>query len=103
SGSVVLTAANLACGSGRPDGPAVRVGAPPLHETEPAVTTVSLSSADPAGIATLSTDAVVVATAPAGRRKKSAVVVGPAGRLRAAAARKLQESLDALGATGKAG
>ncbi|MEO6822691.1 MAG: leucyl aminopeptidase [Candidatus Nanopelagicales bacterium] len=65
------------------------------------MTTLSLTSADLAGTAT---DAVVVAIAPAGdRRRKSAVVVGPAARLKAVPAKRLQESLAALGATGKAG
>ncbi len=64
------------------------------------MTTVSLSAAD---LSTLSSDAVVVATVPAGGRSKSARITGPASRLRAAAGRKLQESLDALGATGKTG
>jgi leucyl aminopeptidase len=65
------------------------------------VTTLSLSSADLAGIAT---DALVVAIAPSGdRRRKSAVVVGPAAHLKAAPGRRLQEALTALGATGKAG
>jgi len=64
------------------------------------VTTLTLSSADLAGLAT---DALVVATAPAGGRKKGAVLVGPAERLKAAPKRKLEEALAALGATGKAG
>ena len=64
------------------------------------MTTLSLSSAD---AATLTTDVLVVATAPAGGRKKSAVLVGPAASLKAAPKRKLEESLAALGATGKAG
>ncbi len=64
------------------------------------MTTLALSAAD---IATLPTDAVVVAIAPAGGRKKSAVLVGPASALKAAPKRKLEESLVALGATGKAG
>jgi leucyl aminopeptidase len=61
------------------------------------VTTLALTSADPAAQAA---DVLVVATAPAGGRKKAAVVVAPT--LKAAAARKLTESLAALGATGKA-
>jgi len=64
------------------------------------VTTLSLSSAD---AATLSTDVLVVATAPAGGRKKAAVLVGPAASFKAAAKRRLEESLAALGATGKPG
>ncbi|MBI1376910.1 MAG: leucyl aminopeptidase [Frankiales bacterium] len=64
------------------------------------MTTLALSSAD---IATLSADALVVATAPAGGRRKGAVLVGPATGLRAAARRKLEESLAALDATGKPG
>ena len=44
-----------------------------------------------------------MATAPAGGRKKGAVLVGPATGLKAAARRKLEESLTALGATGKSG
>ncbi len=61
---------------------------------------LSLSSAD---LATVATDAVVVGIEPAGGRKKSAVVTGPATRLRAGRAKALQQALDALGATGKAG
>ena len=64
------------------------------------MTTLALSSAD---TATLATDVLVVATAPAGGRKKGAVLVGPAAALKAAPKRKLEESLAALGATGKAG
>ena len=64
------------------------------------MTTLSLSSAD---AATLSTDALVVATTPAGGRRKGAVLVGPAAGLKAAARRRLEESLAALGATGSAG
>jgi leucyl aminopeptidase len=64
------------------------------------VTTLSLSSAD---AATLSTDALVVAIAPTGGRKKGVVLVGPATALKAAPTRRLEESLAALGATGKAG
>jgi leucyl aminopeptidase len=65
------------------------------------VTTLSLSSTD---LASTATDVVVVAIAPAGdRRRKSAVAVGPAARLKAAPAKRLQEALTALGATGKAG
>ncbi|HEY7813685.1 MAG TPA: M17 family peptidase N-terminal domain-containing protein, partial [Nakamurella sp.] len=65
------------------------------------MTTLSLSSTD---LASTATDVVVVAIAPAGdRRRKSAVVVGPAARLKAAPAKRLQEALTALGATGKAG
>jgi len=64
------------------------------------VTTLSLSSAD---AATLSTDVLVVATAPAGGRRKGVVLVGPAASLKAAPKRRLEESLAALGATGKAG
>ncbi len=64
------------------------------------MTTLSLSSAD---AATQSTDALVVAIAPAGGRKKGAVLVGPATALKAAPRRRLEESLAALGATGAAG
>lgn len=65
------------------------------------MTTLSLSAAD---LASVATDAVVVAIAPSSdRRRKSAVVVGPGTALKAVPARKLQEALDALGATGKAG
>ncbi|MFN8146711.1 MAG: leucyl aminopeptidase [Candidatus Nanopelagicales bacterium] len=61
------------------------------------MTTLALTSADPAAQAA---DVLVVVTAPAGGRKKAAVVVAPS--FKAAAARKLAESLAALGATGKA-
>jgi leucyl aminopeptidase len=64
------------------------------------VTTLALSSAD---LTTLSTDAVVVATAPAGGRKKGVVLAGAAASFKAAPKRKLEEALAALGATGKAG
>ena len=64
------------------------------------MTSLSLSAVD---LATLATDAVVIATTPAGGRRRTAVVTGPASGLKAVPARRLQESLDALGATGKAG
>jgi leucyl aminopeptidase len=64
------------------------------------VTTLTLASAD---LATVVTDAVVVAISPAGGRRKGAVLVGAAAELKAAPKRKLEESLAALGATGKAG
>ncbi len=64
------------------------------------MTTLALASAD---LATLATDAVVVAIAPAGGRRKGAVLVGAAEHLKAAPKRRLEESLAALGATGKAG
>ena len=64
------------------------------------MTTVSLSSAD---AATLSTDVLVVATAPAAGRRKGAVLVGAAASLKSAPKRRLEESLAALGATGKPG
>ncbi|HET7900164.1 MAG TPA: leucyl aminopeptidase [Candidatus Nanopelagicales bacterium] len=60
------------------------------------MTTIALTSADPAAQAA---DVLVVAIAPAGGRKKAAVVVAPT--LKAAASRRLAESLAALGATGK--
>jgi leucyl aminopeptidase len=63
------------------------------------VTTLALTSADPSAQAA---DVLVVATAPAGGRKKAAVLVGPATGFKAAPSRKLLESLAALGATGKA-
>ena len=62
------------------------------------MTTLALTSADPT---TQAADVLVVATAPAGGRKKAAVLAGPAAGFKAAAARKLLESLSALGATGK--
>jgi leucyl aminopeptidase len=64
------------------------------------VTTLSLTDTDPARVAT---DALVLAIAPAGGRRRQAVPVGPASALRAAALRRLQESLDAVGATGATG
>jgi leucyl aminopeptidase len=64
------------------------------------VTTLALNSGD---IAALATDVLVVATVPAGGRKKGAVLAGPAAGLKAAPKRKLEEALAALGATGKAG
>ena len=64
------------------------------------MTTLALSSAD---LTTLPTDALVVATAPAGGRKKGVVLAGPAAAFKAAPKRKLEEALAALGATGKAG
>jgi leucyl aminopeptidase len=64
------------------------------------VTSLTLSSAD---AATQSTDALVVAIAPAGGRRKGAVLVGAAAALKAAPKRRLEESLAALGATGKSG
>ena len=64
------------------------------------MTTLSLSSAD---AATLSTDVLVVAIAPLGGRRKGSALVGPAASLKAAPKRRLEESLVALGATGKAG
>lgn len=64
------------------------------------MTTLALSSAD---LTSLPTDALVVAIAPAGGRKKAAVLAGPATSLKAAPKRKLEEGLAALGATGKAG
>ncbi len=64
------------------------------------MTTLALSALD---LTTLPTDAVVVATAPAGGRKKGVVLVGPASSLRAAPQRKLADALAALGATGKPG
>jgi hypothetical protein len=64
------------------------------------VTTLALSSAD---LATLAGDVLVVATVPAGGRRKGAVLAGPATALKAAPRKKLEEALAALGATGKAG
>jgi len=64
------------------------------------VTTLSLSSAD---LATLTTDALVVATTPLGGRRKGVAVVGAAAGLKAAPKKRLEEALAALGATGKAG
>ncbi len=64
------------------------------------MTTLALNSGD---IAALATDVLVVATVPAGGRKKGAVLAGPAAGLKAAPKRKLEEALAALGATGKAG
>ena len=64
------------------------------------MTSLSLSSAD---AATQPTDALVVAIAPAGGRKKGVVLVGPAASFKAAPRRRLEESLAALGATGTAG
>ena len=64
------------------------------------MTTLALTSGD---LSAQTTDVLVVATAPAGGRKKGAVLVGPATGLKAAARRKLEESLTALGATGKSG
>ena len=63
------------------------------------MTTLALTSADPT---TQAADVLIVATSPAGGRKKAAVLAGPAAGFKAAAARKLLESLAALGATGKA-
>jgi leucyl aminopeptidase len=64
------------------------------------VTTLALSSVDPA---TQSADVLVVATAPAGGRRKGVVLVGAAATFKAAARRRLEESLAALGALGKPG
>ena len=64
------------------------------------MTTLSLSSAD---LATLTTDALVVATSPVGGRRKGVTLVGAATGLKAAARKRLEESLAALGATGKPG
>ncbi|MGE0820250.1 MAG: leucyl aminopeptidase, partial [Candidatus Nanopelagicales bacterium] len=64
------------------------------------MTTLVLNSAD---ITTIAGDVLVVATVPAGGRKKGAVLAGPAAGLKAAPTRKLEEALAALGATGKAG
>lgn len=64
------------------------------------MTTLALNSAD---IATIAGDVLVVATVPAGGRKKGAVLAGPAASLKAAPKRKLEEALAALGATGKTG
>ena len=64
------------------------------------MTTLALSSAD---LTSLPTDALVVATAPAGGRKKAAVLAGPATSFKAVPTRRLEEALAALGATGKAG
>ncbi len=63
------------------------------------MTTIALSSAD---LATQAADVLVIGVAPAGGRKKGAVVVGPAASLKAAPSRRLEEALAALGATGKA-
>ena len=63
------------------------------------MTTLALISTDPT---TQAADVLIVATAPAGGRKKAAVLAGPATGFKAAASRKLLESLAALGATGKA-
>ena len=64
------------------------------------MTSLSLSSAD---LATLATDALVVATAPVGGRRKGVTIVGAAAGLKATPKKRLEESLAALGATGKAG
>jgi leucyl aminopeptidase len=64
------------------------------------VTTIALSSAD---LASITADALVVAIAPLGGRRKGVVLVGGAAGLKAAPKRRLEESLAALGATGKAG
>jgi len=64
------------------------------------VTSLALSSAD---IATLATDALVVAVAPAGGRRKGVSLVGPAAGLKVAPKRRLEEALTALGSTGKVG
>ncbi len=62
------------------------------------MTTLALTSAD---TATQPADALVVAIAPAGGRRKGVVLLGPAASFKAAAKRRLEESLAALGATGK--
>ena len=59
------------------------------------MTSLSLSSAD---LATLATDALVVATAPVGGRRKGVTVVGAAAGLKAAPKKRLEEALAALGA-----
>ena len=64
------------------------------------MTTLALISTDPA---TQSADVLVVATAPASGRKKGVVLAGPAAGLKAAARRRLEESLSALEAKGSAG
>jgi leucyl aminopeptidase len=64
------------------------------------VTTLALISGD---LASAAADVLVVATAPAGGRKKAAVLAGPATSLKAAPRRKLEEALAALQATGKSG
>ncbi len=64
------------------------------------MTTLVLNSAD---ITTIASDVLVVATVPAGGRKKGAVLAGPATGLKAAPSRKLEEALAALGANGKPG
>ena len=64
------------------------------------MTTLALSSAD---AATLTADVLVIGTAPAGGRRKGAVLVGPAASFKVAPKRRLEESLTALGATGKVG
>ena len=64
------------------------------------MSTLILSSADAAA---QTADVLVIAIAPAGGRRKGVVLVGPAASLKAAAKRKLEESLTALSATGKAG
>ena len=64
------------------------------------MTTLALISGD---LTTAAADVLVVATAPAGGRKKSAVLVGPAAGLKAAPKRRLEEALAALSATGKHG
>ena len=64
------------------------------------MTTLALISGD---LATAAADVLVVATAPAGGRKKGAVLAGPATALKAAPKRKLEEALAALQATGKHG
>jgi leucyl aminopeptidase len=64
------------------------------------VTTLALISGD---LASASADALVVAMAPAGGRRKGAVLAGPATGLKAAPKRKLEEALAALQATGKHG
>ena len=64
------------------------------------MTTLALNSAD---ITTIASDVLVVATVPAGGRRKGAVLAGPAAGLKAAPKRRLEEALAALGATGKPG
>lgn len=64
------------------------------------MTTLALSSAD---LATLTADALIIAVAPAGGRRKGAVLVGAAAGLKAVPKRRLEEALAALGATGKTG
>lgn len=62
------------------------------------MTTLSLTRLDD-----LKADAVVIATAPAGGRKKGVTLVAPPAGLRAASRTKVEAALAELGATGRAG